>query len=289
VSRAFQPDVGIVILTCSPDWAGGLTDYSQGPFNMYMKSMTVTDYSTGNSYSYGDKSGSWESIVSNGGKINGNRAEEPTETQAAPSITATASDIPIPWSGTHKETSTFVTPNVWPWVATDRPSTSTGLPSGWESASDRISPPGGSSMSEQPLAPRVNTSLELVTKTESSPQSTSQFTSVSWASSSAVSSPSGLETSGSATRLASSTSSKKIRTKTTKTSTKKTATKTTATKTTATKTTATKTTATKTTATKTDKAAYSSTPTVVSGGISLRVPTILDGFCALVGGILAFI
>ncbi|OQD73148.1 hypothetical protein PENDEC_c016G07015 [Penicillium decumbens] len=256
------------------DWAGGLTDYSQGPFNMYMKSMTVTDYSTGNSYSYGDKSGSWESIVSNGGKINGNRAEEPTETQAAPSITATASDIPIPWSGTHKETSTFVTPNVWPWVATDRPSTSTGLPSGWESASDRISPPGGSSMSEQPLAPRVNTSLELVTKTESSPQSTSQFTSVSWASSSAVSSPSGLETSGSATRLASSTSSKKIRTKTTKTSTKKTATKTTATK---------------TTATKTDKAAYSSTPTVVSDGISLRVPTILDGFCALVGGILAFI
>ena len=268
MSQPPESNVGIVMLTCLLDWAGGLTDYSQGPFSMYMKTMTVTDYSTGNSYSYGDKSGSWESIVSNGGKINGNSANEPTETQSAPTITATASGIPIPWSGTHKETSTFVTPNVWPWVATDSASASTGLPSGWESASGRISPPGGGSMSEHSLFPFINTSLESVTKTESSPsQSTFQSTSVAWASPSAVFSPSGLESyHGNATRLVPSATSKKAKTKTTRTRTK-------------------------TTATKTNKAASTSIPTIapaVSGGISLRIPAILGIFCALVAGIFAF-
>ncbi|KAJ5906143.1 extracellular glycosidase [Penicillium subrubescens] len=147
------------------DWAGGLTDYSKGPFTMYLKSMKVTDYSTGNSYSYGDQSGSWESIVSNGGKVNGNSADEPTSTQSAPLITATVDSVPVPWSGTHRETSSFVTPNVWPWVATGSP-TSTGLPSGWESSSGQIQAPGGGS-------------------------STSQFTSLPLVSSSVAFSPSG--------------------------------------------------------------------------------------------------
>ncbi|KAL2022952.1 hypothetical protein VTK56DRAFT_4167 [Thermocarpiscus australiensis] len=44
------------------DWAGGTTDYSQGPFDMFVKSVHVTDYSKGKEYVYGDKSGSWESI-----------------------------------------------------------------------------------------------------------------------------------------------------------------------------------------------------------------------------------
>jgi hypothetical protein len=44
------------------EWAGGTTDYTKGPFNMYVKSARVTDYSTGKEYSYGDHSGTWESI-----------------------------------------------------------------------------------------------------------------------------------------------------------------------------------------------------------------------------------
>lgn len=44
------------------EWAGGDTDYSKGPFNMYVKSARVTDYSTGKEYSYGDHTGSWQSI-----------------------------------------------------------------------------------------------------------------------------------------------------------------------------------------------------------------------------------
>jgi beta-glucanase (GH16 family) len=44
------------------EWAGGDTDYSQGPFYMYVKSMQITDYSSGKEYVYSDRSGDWESI-----------------------------------------------------------------------------------------------------------------------------------------------------------------------------------------------------------------------------------
>ncbi|KAK3934912.1 concanavalin A-like lectin/glucanase [Diplogelasinospora grovesii] len=44
------------------EWAGGDTDYSKGPFTMYVKTARVADYSSGKEYSYGDMSGSWQSI-----------------------------------------------------------------------------------------------------------------------------------------------------------------------------------------------------------------------------------
>ena len=44
-------------------WAGGVTDYTKGPFVMNVKSAEVVDYTTGASqYSYGDETGSWQSI-----------------------------------------------------------------------------------------------------------------------------------------------------------------------------------------------------------------------------------
>ncbi|KAM0326365.1 hypothetical protein ACHAQA_006967 [Verticillium albo-atrum] len=43
-------------------WAGGDTQYDEGPFTMYVKKAHVQDYSTGKEYVYGDDSGSWESI-----------------------------------------------------------------------------------------------------------------------------------------------------------------------------------------------------------------------------------
>ncbi|KAL0934272.1 cell wall glucanosyltransferase mwg1 [Colletotrichum truncatum] len=49
------------------DWAGGYTDFNEAPFNAYYKSITITDYQGGKkgatSYVYGDRSGSWESII----------------------------------------------------------------------------------------------------------------------------------------------------------------------------------------------------------------------------------
>jgi len=44
------------------EWAGGVTNYKQGPFTMTVASLYIEDFSTGKSYTYGDKTGSWESI-----------------------------------------------------------------------------------------------------------------------------------------------------------------------------------------------------------------------------------
>ncbi|EAA35967.1 glycoside hydrolase family 16 protein [Neurospora crassa] len=44
------------------DWAGGQTDYGAGPYTMHVKSVQVTDFSEGQEYVYGDRSGAWESI-----------------------------------------------------------------------------------------------------------------------------------------------------------------------------------------------------------------------------------
>ncbi|GMF01046.1 unnamed protein product [Ambrosiozyma monospora] len=52
-------------------WAGGSTDYSDAPFTMYIKSLVVADYSTGESYSYKDQSGDYTSIEAENGEVNG--------------------------------------------------------------------------------------------------------------------------------------------------------------------------------------------------------------------------
>jgi beta-glucanase (GH16 family) len=44
------------------EWAGGATDYDNGPYTMYVKSARVEDYSKGTEYSYGDRTGSSSSI-----------------------------------------------------------------------------------------------------------------------------------------------------------------------------------------------------------------------------------
>ncbi|KAH8805888.1 glycoside hydrolase family 16 protein [Xylogone sp. PMI_703] len=44
------------------EWAGGVTDYSKGPYTMYVQSATVNDFSVGKAYHWSDKSGSWQSI-----------------------------------------------------------------------------------------------------------------------------------------------------------------------------------------------------------------------------------
>ncbi|KAH8665107.1 concanavalin A-like lectin/glucanase domain-containing protein [Tricladium varicosporioides] len=46
------------------EWAGGYTDLDDAPFTMYVKSVTVEDYSTGaTKYTYGDMTGDYTSIV----------------------------------------------------------------------------------------------------------------------------------------------------------------------------------------------------------------------------------
>lgn len=56
-------------------WARGPTDYSQGPFNMIVESISVTDYSTGSAYRYIGNSGNLDSIVAVDGVIGANQGK----------------------------------------------------------------------------------------------------------------------------------------------------------------------------------------------------------------------
>ncbi|KAL2022696.1 hypothetical protein VTK56DRAFT_4777 [Thermocarpiscus australiensis] len=75
------------------EWARGPTDYSKGPFSMVVRSAVITDYSTGKKYTYGDRSGTWQSIRAEGGAVNGNagRAGAITATASAPAAADSAS------------------------------------------------------------------------------------------------------------------------------------------------------------------------------------------------------
>jgi beta-glucanase (GH16 family) len=123
------------------DWARGPTDYSKGPFSMSVKSLVVTDYSTGKSYRYGDTSGSWQSIVAVGGKVNGNIGnagmQTVTATAAAAAITGTSgqSAPTVPVGGIGKGDT--ATQTGWPWVSTGTATANAAVPSGW-----RITPEG---------------------------------------------------------------------------------------------------------------------------------------------------
>lgn len=125
-------------------WAGGTTDYSKGPFTMYCKSVSVIDYSTGSEYVYTSESGTSDSISAVGGSVDGNMAATAsvaTDASAA-TITSSGGEAPIPWSGTHKETSSWSTPDIWPWVATATASITNSNPSSEHSTSggDRLAP-----------------------------------------------------------------------------------------------------------------------------------------------------
>ncbi|RYP03522.1 hypothetical protein DL764_005077 [Monosporascus ibericus] len=115
------------------DWSRGPTDYSQGPFTMYVKSVKVTDYSTGSSYTYGDSSGTWQSIQAEGGEVNGNEGNAGilTTTAVAAGTTSTSeANVPVGGIGGSGETG----------------SGSYDLPEGWVMTSEgKIVPVGSSS------------------------------------------------------------------------------------------------------------------------------------------------
>ncbi|PGH13018.1 hypothetical protein AJ80_06502 [Polytolypa hystricis UAMH7299] len=137
-------------------WAGGLTDYSAGPFTMLLKSIAVTDYSTGQEYRYTDQSGTWQSIEAVGGKVNGNGSpgKGPQVASSAPPAEATR-EVPTQGIIPPAPTSTVSRPSEYPWIP--RPSTTeqsdgspvteyTGLPTDWiVTESDTSSSPNSAS------------------------------------------------------------------------------------------------------------------------------------------------
>ncbi|MCJ1436873.1 hypothetical protein MMC27_006255 [Xylographa pallens] len=142
-------------------WAGGPTNYAGGPYTMQVKSVKAIDYSSGTQYTYGDTSGSWQSIKSTGGTVgsSGSNADA-SAAAAAPSVTAVSNGAPIPYSGTHGDTtSTYTTPDVYPWVpgpttlqtATTPVTSIAGLPSGWTvNPSGKVVPPSAAPSTSLP-------------------------------------------------------------------------------------------------------------------------------------------
>ena len=127
---------------------------------MQVKSIAVTDYSTGSQYTYGDTTGNWQSIKSSGGSVNSGGNGSPAAIASAPAVTAVSNGAPLPFEGTHRDTtSTYTTPSGWPWVAgpttlSTSVSTATtipGLPPGWTlTGSGKVVPPSAAPVSEPP-------------------------------------------------------------------------------------------------------------------------------------------
>jgi beta-glucanase (GH16 family) len=140
-------------------WARGPTDYADGPFTMTVQSLSVTDYSTGTEYKYGDTSGTWESIVAVGGAVNGNSggAASPIASADVPAVTSASPSIPAGLGDNHGSTSTLTG---WPWVASASPTTlvtqtqaatsAAGIPSGWIiTSSGKIVPASSAAVSKR--------------------------------------------------------------------------------------------------------------------------------------------
>ncbi|OJD18975.1 hypothetical protein AJ78_01003 [Emergomyces pasteurianus Ep9510] len=132
------------------EWAGGPTDYSAGPYVMGLKSITVTDYSTGKEYRYTDKSGNWPSIEAVGGKVNGNGTpgKGPQVESSIPPAEATRPPV----------TKGIPHPSEYPWIpsSTLKPESTPsitsypGLPSGWiVTDSGRAIPPSTATKTSQ--------------------------------------------------------------------------------------------------------------------------------------------
>jgi beta-glucanase (GH16 family) len=85
--------------TC--EWAGGAIDMSQAPFTMYVQSVTIEDYGSGCEYTYGDMSGSYQSIVASGTCTNSNAGGD-----SSSSIVSSSSTLPS--SSSHADSSSTV-------------------------------------------------------------------------------------------------------------------------------------------------------------------------------------
>lgn len=126
---------------------------------MVLKSIAVTDYSTGSQYQYSGTEGTWQSITAVNGKVVSTGNDDTAiNADVAPSSTGTTNG-PMPFQGTHAESSSSVVqPNAGGWTPTTLSSSSTatvttypGLPAGWTvTSSGKVLPPSAASVSELP-------------------------------------------------------------------------------------------------------------------------------------------
>ncbi|KAI9810354.1 MAG: hypothetical protein M1827_006321 [Pycnora praestabilis] len=139
-------------------WAGGPTNYAGGPYSMQMKSVAVTDYSTGTQYTYAGTSGTWNEISAVGGSVNPSGSGSSPTVAVAPAVTSTSSNAPMPFDGTHSDTTSTAVRSGYPWTPSTlststvaAPTTYPGLPSGWSvTSSGKVVPPTSASSTPPP-------------------------------------------------------------------------------------------------------------------------------------------
>ncbi|ODQ49965.1 concanavalin A-like lectin/glucanase, partial [Saitoella complicata NRRL Y-17804] len=71
------------------EWAGGVTDYAGAPFTMYIKDLTVVDYSSANTFSYSGTSGMADSILIDGKETSATGGEAVSSAHSTTTAAAT--------------------------------------------------------------------------------------------------------------------------------------------------------------------------------------------------------
>jgi beta-glucanase (GH16 family) len=89
------------------EWAGGETDYTAGPYTMYVESVSIYNANPASSYTYGDMTGDWTSIKMDSSASSDSSSS--SSSSAAASTTSTASKTSSSNSTTTKSTSTTST------------------------------------------------------------------------------------------------------------------------------------------------------------------------------------
>lgn len=137
------------------DWAGGDTDFSKGPFKCTIRKITVTDYAGGSTpatkevkeYSYGDRSGSSDSIQFHPEGSGNKDSKESSPSSASSSASSASKDAP-------KETSSASSTSSAPKSTQDAPKTmSTSVAPQTSGASDGNASTAASSASQSKSTP----------------------------------------------------------------------------------------------------------------------------------------
>ncbi|KAK1763874.1 glycoside hydrolase family 16 protein [Phialemonium atrogriseum] len=154
------------------EWAGGVTDYSQGPFTMFVERVDITNFNPAASYSFGDQSGSWESIQIDGAAAGGSGTDETSGSKSSSSVGRRSTAIAIA-SGADSTT-------------TDSPSTSTSTSSSTNSATSSTGTGGAggigngnSSVTSSPSGTTNSAGSSVTGQTSSQTGSASSSTAVS--------------------------------------------------------------------------------------------------------------
>ncbi|PYH91651.1 concanavalin A-like lectin/glucanase [Aspergillus ellipticus CBS 707.79] len=73
------------------EWAGGETDYSDGPFIMYLESVKIINYNPADTYTYTDKTGDWTSIKAANSSSTSSKSTNSTSSSSSSSNSTSSS------------------------------------------------------------------------------------------------------------------------------------------------------------------------------------------------------